>query len=116
MEDESIIPRKGKKKHMMSSYHYHNPDFGYPLEFLSLMISKGYKLSELERKCMKSYAFMNKIISFPTKQVNLIEMVCKDSPSVSERFAYLLLHSCSKVTHSDSVKPIISAIYQFISM
>lgn len=65
---------------------------------------------------MKSYAFMNKIISFPIKHLNLIEMVCKGSPCMSERVAYLLLHNCAKVTHSDSVKPVISAIHQFISM
>ena len=65
---------------------------------------------------MRSYVFMNKIINFPTKHFNLVEYVCKGNHSMSERFAYLLLHNCSKVTMSDGAKPVISAIHEFVSI
>lgn len=68
---------------------------------MTLLIKHGYKLNEIEKKCMKNYSFMEKIIKFPTKHFNLVDFVCKENQILSEKFAYLILMETAKVSQSD---------------
>lgn len=65
---------------------------------------------------MKNYAFMEKIIKFPTKHFNLIDFICKDNQILSEKFAYLILMETAKVSQSDEVKAIILTMHKFIEI
>jgi len=69
---------------------HYGAEFEYPLEVLTLLIRENYPLSEPERQCMKHYAFMEKVIKFPT-DLNMVEYLCKDDRALSEKFAYLIL-------------------------
>jgi len=94
---------------------HYGAEFEYPLEVLTLLIRENYPLSEPERQCMKHYAFMEKVIKFPT-DLNMVEYLCKDDRALSEKFAYLILVETGKVTQSDEIKPIISTIHKFIDI
>lgn len=39
---------------------------------------------------MRHYAFMEKVIKYPTT-LNMVEYLCKDDRPLSEKFAYLIL-------------------------
>lgn len=49
---------------------------------LTLLLKETYDVSEAERQCMKHYAFMEKVIKFPT-DLNMVEYLCKDDRSLS---------------------------------
>ena len=57
---------------------YYTPDFDCPLEMMTLLIKHGYELNDMEAKCTRYYAFMSKIINFPTKHVDFVEYLCKN--------------------------------------
>lgn len=73
-------------------------------------------MSEAERQCMRHYAFIEKAIKYPITHFNIVEYLCRDDRPLSEKFAYLILVETGKVTQSDEVKPIISAVLRFLEI
>lgn len=82
---------------------------------LTLLLKESYDVSEAERQCMRHYAFMEKVIKFPT-DLNMVEYLCKDDRPLSEKFAYLILIETGKVGQSDEIKPIITTILRFLEI
>lgn len=81
---------------------------------LTLLLKEGYTLSDPEKQCMRHYAFIEKVIKFPTSHYNLVDYLCRGDRPLSEKFAYLLLVETGKVTQSDEIKPIISSVIRFL--
>lgn len=77
LEDYSPFQRTIKRYSMGSQYY--SVDFQHPMELFTLLLKHGYELNELEKSCIKNYAFMQKIIKYSTNDCNLIEHVCKDN-------------------------------------
>lgn len=66
---------KNHKRYSLRNMHY-GAEFEYPLEVLTLLIKENYELSEAEKQCMRHYAFMEKVIKFPT-ELNMVDYLCK---------------------------------------
>lgn len=62
MEDSYPYMRK-HKRHPMGNQYY-SPEFEFPLEFMYTLQQEGYELNDMEKHCMKTYSFMDKIIGF----------------------------------------------------
>lgn len=54
-------PRNYKRYPMGNQYY--SADFEHPLELMHTLIKYGYELNEMEEKCRRTYAFMDKIIA-----------------------------------------------------
>lgn len=65
---------------------------------------------------MNKHAFLNKIINYPTTNVSLVELLCKDNHVLSEKLGFTILFNISRVDRSDYVKPIIAIIHQFLAI
>lgn len=65
---------------------------------------------------MRHYAFIEKLIKYPSQNFNIIDYICKDDRRLSQKFAYLALVQTSKVNQSDDVKPIIFAMHKFLEI
>ena len=105
-------PRAYKRYPMGNQYY--SAEFEYPLELMHVLISLGYELNEMEEKCRKTYAFMDKIIAHRVAGANMIEELCKGNHILSEKMGYLLLNKCAAVNQSDQVKPIVASIHEFL--
>lgn len=70
MEDSYPYAQKNKR-HTMGNQYY-SPDFEYPLEFMYTLQTHGYELNDMEKNCLKAYAFMDKIIGFRIEGAKMI--------------------------------------------
>jgi hypothetical protein len=59
---------------------------------------------------------MTKLITFPTKHINLVEEICKNDDVLSEKMAFLILNEAAKVSQSDNIKPIVAVIHKYLSI
>lgn len=83
---------------------------------LTVLLKEGYALSEPEKNCMRNYAFIEKVIKYPTEHYNLVDFLCRNDRPLSEKFGYLLLVEIGKVSQSDEVKPIIASALKFLEV
>lgn len=107
--------QRAKKRHPMGSQ-YHSAQFEYPLTMMHVLLENGYELNEMEEKCFKTYAFMDKIISHRVEGANIIETLCKNNSVISQKMGFLLLNTFSNVQQSDQAKPIIASIHEYLKI
>ncbi len=74
--------RKTTKRYSIGMQTY-PAELEHPLGVLALLLKHGYALNEMELKCMKKYAFIEKVVKFPVKDWNLVEFLCKGKQSLS---------------------------------
>lgn len=80
------------------------------------LISYGYELNEMEDKCRRTYAFIDKIIGHRVEGAKMIEDLCKDDSVLSEKMGYLLLSKSASVNQSDQIKPIVASIHEYLNI
>lgn len=107
-------PRNYKRYPMGNQYY--SAEFEHPLELMQTLLSYGYELNELEEKCRRTYAFMDKIITYRVEGANMIAELCKNDQILSEKMGYMLLNKSSSVNQSDHVKPVIASIHEYLSI
>lgn len=63
-----------------------------------------------------SYSFLEKLVKISSKKPGFIKSLCRDNTVISERIAYCVTEDLMKVTHSDSSKPLIETIIEYITL